>query len=95
MNAGYYLDQRYGAVSLYIWAVGILAAGQSSTVCVIVCSADVNEGIEGDGAKPGGGDRVVADIEGVNEEDVRVRVVGGLCARDEVDKGSADARVRM
>jgi len=32
MNAGYYLDERYGTVSLYIWAVGILAAGQSSTM---------------------------------------------------------------
>lgn len=31
-NAGYFLEQRYGEAALYIWAVGILAAGQSSTM---------------------------------------------------------------
>lgn len=31
-NAGFYLKETFGTVSLFIWAVGILAAGQSSTV---------------------------------------------------------------
>lgn len=31
-NAGDYLHDKYGKVALYIWAIGLLAAGQSSTM---------------------------------------------------------------
>lgn len=31
-NAGQYLGQTYGAAMVYIWALGLLAAGQSSTM---------------------------------------------------------------
>nr|WNH25162.1 natural resistance-associated macrophage protein 4 [Fagopyrum tataricum] len=31
-NAGYYLQDKYGYSILYIWAIGLLAAGQSSTI---------------------------------------------------------------
>lgn len=31
-NAGDYLNQQYGELALYIWAIGLLAAGQSSTM---------------------------------------------------------------
>ena len=32
-RSGLFLGCRYGDAALYIWAVGILAAGQSSTMC--------------------------------------------------------------
>jgi NRAMP (natural resistance-associated macrophage protein)-like metal ion transporter len=31
-NAGDYLNNKYGSFALYIWAIGLLAAGQSSTM---------------------------------------------------------------
>jgi natural resistance-associated macrophage protein len=31
-NAGEYLQKQYGDFALYIWAIGLLAAGQSSTM---------------------------------------------------------------
>eukprot|EP01134_Creolimax_fragrantissima_P007837 CFRG7837T1 len=31
-NAGQYLGDRYGQIALYVWAIGLLAAGQSSTM---------------------------------------------------------------
>ena len=31
-NGGIYLGCQFGSVAMYIWAIGILAAGQSSTM---------------------------------------------------------------
>jgi natural resistance-associated macrophage protein len=31
-NAGTYLQEQYGDFALYVWAIGLLAAGQSSTM---------------------------------------------------------------
>jgi NRAMP (natural resistance-associated macrophage protein)-like metal ion transporter len=31
-NAGDYLQRQYGDFALYVWAIGLLAAGQSSTM---------------------------------------------------------------
>lgn len=31
-NAGHYLGETYGSVAVYVWALGLLAAGQSSTM---------------------------------------------------------------
>jgi len=31
-NAGVYLEKHYGEFALYVWAIGLLAAGQSSTM---------------------------------------------------------------
>lgn len=44
-NAGQYLGDTYGSMATYIWALGLLAAGQSSTMtgcycgcaCVLAC----------------------------------------------------------
>jgi NRAMP (natural resistance-associated macrophage protein)-like metal ion transporter len=32
LSAGEYLERAYGKAAMYIWAVGLLAAGQSSTI---------------------------------------------------------------
>jgi len=43
-NAGYYLKDHYGQAALYIWAVGLLAAGQSSTMTGTYAGQFVMEG---------------------------------------------------
>eukprot|EP00051_Salpingoeca_urceolata_P003123 m.55370 g.55370 ORF g.55370 m.55370 type:complete len:541 (+) comp12526_c0_seq2:167-1789(+) len=44
LNAGDYLKEQFGTVVLYIWAVGLLAAGQSSTMTGTYAGQFVMEG---------------------------------------------------
>lgn len=43
-NAGVYLGNTYGPVMVYIWALGLLAAGQSSTMTGTYTGQFVMEG---------------------------------------------------
>lgn len=43
-TAGEHLAQKYGPIALYIWAIGLLAAGQSSTMTGTYAGQFVMEG---------------------------------------------------